>query len=330
MIMIATRWAEDDLPGTIRARAEEPGYAGDPWQFHDFPAICEIPEAEIDRIFDAYPGDEAAAQAEMDNWRDQLGRKPGDALWPRRFDVEELRRTQASLDALVWASLFQQRPSVRSGGMFPKNAWKFYGEGGDISREELMDSIRKKVWVWDTAFTKGGGDFTVGQLVGLRTDRTLALLELVRLQGDSAEVEKEICNAAKRTGPTTPILIEQERAGSGKYVVQSFQRLLPQFLVSGVKPEGEKEERAGFLSSLVIQGGFYLPFGADYIDKWVREFRAFPRGKHDDQVDGAVYAASHLLESGEIAVWSPQELAGLGGFADIRNSLQKMGIFVFG
>ena len=330
LIMIATRWAEDDLPGAIRSRAEEKDYQGDPWQFHDFPAICEMPEDEIDKIFAEH--DEAYANILMDSWTDMLGRKPGEALWPKRYDVEELRRAQASMDALVWASLYQQRPTVRSGGMFPKNAWKFYGEGEgvDISRTELMDSIRKKVWVWDTAFTRGGGDFTVGQLIGLRDDRTLALLELVRLQGDSAEVEKEIINAAKRTGPTVPILIEQERAGSGKYVVQSFQRLLPQFLVDGVKPEGEKDERAGFLSSIVIQGGFFLPFGADYIDKWVREFRAFPRGKHDDQVDGAVYAANHLLESGEIAVWSPQELAGLGGFEDIRNSLQRMGIFMFG
>ena len=172
MIMIATRWAEDDLPGTIRARTEAPDYEGDPWMFIDFPSLCEIPEEEVDRLFSEFDPDEAELQ--MDSWRDMLGRRPGDALWPTRYDASELRRTQASMDALAWNSLFQQRPTVRNGGMFPKNAWKFYGEGGDISHDDVMDNVIKKVWVWDTAFTSGGGDYTVGLLLGLMRDRLRA------------------------------------------------------------------------------------------------------------------------------------------------------------
>lgn len=326
MIMVATRWAEDDLPGTVRARAGAEGYEGDEWQFLDFPALAEVPESVVEDLYARFDTDEA--ERLVDDWRDLLGRKAGDALWPTRFDVDNLRRMRASLDPIAWNALFQQSPSVRNGGMFPKNAWKFYGEGGDAPADEILSQVRKKVWVWDTAFTAGGGDWTVGGLLGLLEDRSIALLELVRLQGDSAQVEEAVKNAAFRTGPTVPLLVEQERSGSGKYVVQAFQRMLNGFIVEGVKPEGDKEERAGFLSSVVINGKFWLPAGAEFIPKWVSEFRAFPRGRHDDQVDIAVHGANHLLSSAEVSVWTPQDLT-IGGYTEIKKSLERMGVFVF-
>ena len=97
---------------------------------------------------------------------------------------------------------------------------------------------------------------------------------------------------------------------------------------SGEDSEGEKDERAHFLSAIVINGGFYLPFGAEFIEKWIKEFRAFPRGRHDDQVDTAVHGANFLLNAATVSVWSPVELGRIGGFDEIRHSLESRGIWV--
>ncbi len=61
---------------------------------------------------------------------------------------------------------------------------------------------------------------------------------------------------------------------------------------------------------------------------WVNEFKFFPRGKHDDQVDAAVHGANYLLEAGQVSAWSPAELGNVGSFEDMVFRLQQAGIWI--
>ena len=79
---------------------------------------------------------------------------------------------------------------------------------------------------------------------------------------------------------------------NGKYVVQSFQKLLAGWDVEGVKPDGSKTERAGPYSSGVQLEMVLLPEGAPWIKAWHHEHRVFPRGKNDDQVDIGAYVTA--------------------------------------
>ena len=87
IILINTRWNEDDLSGRILATEPEN------WTLIDLPALALSDE-------------------------DPLGRKPGDALWPEQYDAEELARTRRAVGERVWWALYQQQPRPLEGGVW--------------------------------------------------------------------------------------------------------------------------------------------------------------------------------------------------------------------
>lgn len=95
--LVATRWHTDDVIGKLLARMSEKD--GEQWDILNFPAIAE--------------------------WEDELGRKPGDALWSYRFPVAELLRIKGVLPEEIWEPLYQQRPKLGSG---VGRAYKAYTE----------------------------------------------------------------------------------------------------------------------------------------------------------------------------------------------------------
>ena len=92
-IVLHTRWHEDDLIGRLIQEMENGGEA---WEVINFPAIAEE--------------------------HDVLGRKPGESLWPARYDESALERIKNTIGPYWWSSLYQQRPSPLEGGMF-KREW---------------------------------------------------------------------------------------------------------------------------------------------------------------------------------------------------------------
>lgn len=87
VILIATRWHEDDLPGRVLEQE------ADDWEVVRFPALAE--EADV------------------------LGRKVGEALWRERYPAEALAKIKATIGTYWWTSLYGQRPTARGGGMIP-------------------------------------------------------------------------------------------------------------------------------------------------------------------------------------------------------------------
>src|SRR5262249_45447628 len=81
IILIQTRWHLDDLAGRLLPKDYDgrTGWVtsteGERWYVVNLPALAEDP-----------PRDEDGRPL----WRDPLGRKPGDALWPEWFTRERL------------------------------------------------------------------------------------------------------------------------------------------------------------------------------------------------------------------------------------------------
>lgn len=80
IIIVQTRWHNDDLAGMVQREQAEEG-----WDVVSLPAIAEED--------------------------DQLGRLPGEALWPERWSIERLLKKQSGQSPYWWNCLFQQRPS---------------------------------------------------------------------------------------------------------------------------------------------------------------------------------------------------------------------------
>lgn len=110
VVLIQTRWHSDDLAGRVLA---ENGRTLEPWEVVNFPAIAET--------------------------HDEIGRKPGDPLWPERYSLEDLRRIQGDVGVNVWASLYQQTPLDETGGRIKKDWLRYWTSQGDYYRPMRAD-----------------------------------------------------------------------------------------------------------------------------------------------------------------------------------------------
>lgn len=290
VIIIATRWAEDDLSGAVQARMKEPDYNGPRWQVLDFPAFA-MPHDDIE-----------LTDEELEAWRDILGRELDEVLdcrfsrIPGRDPRDYFEKKRSSMDAFSWTCLFQQRPSVRKGGMFPVNRWKRY-DPSQISRADMDQMVR----VWDLAATENAGDWTVGTLVG-KKDRSYYILDVNRFRKDAGGVLDEVTATAKADGFGIKILIEEEKGGAGKSVVESYRRLLVGHTVEAAKAEGSKESRATPYSAEQNKGNVWIPKDGS-VDWDVKAFTDEHRkmmgdGRkpaHDDQIDTAAYGMLEFI-----------------------------------
>lgn len=274
VVIVMQRWHEDDLTGRLLA---EQASGGEEWQVVRFPAIAEE--------------------------HDALGRSPGEALWPMRYDVASLERIKRAVGTYVWAALYQQRPAPIEGGIF-RGDWLQY-----------VDKAPKQCeWVrwWDTAATeagKGDPDFSVGALVGRAPDGRCYVGDVVRVRETPLRLELVVKHTARRDGLGVKIRMGQEPGSSGKAMIAHYaSQVLQGYQFSGIRETGSKVERARGLAACAEAGDLHLVRGAwnrDYLD----ELCLFPNARHDDQVDataGAFGVLTGVLEQrqAEPRIWS--------------------------
>lgn len=109
IIVIMTRWHEDDLVGRILSEDK----AGDPnaWDVIDFPAIAE----------------------EDEEYRDK-----GEPLWPERFGEDILKERKEASGPYEWSALYQQKPVTDESREF-KNRWINYREWDKVEAKNTRD-----------------------------------------------------------------------------------------------------------------------------------------------------------------------------------------------
>jgi predicted phage terminase large subunit-like protein len=249
IVLISTRWHEDDLSGRL-LRESGDGH----WHVLSLPAIAE---------------------------RDESFRVAGEALWPERFPLSILNQRRKEVGSLVWASLFQQRPSAAEGTIF-KRAWFAY--------YRQHPPFKRIVQSWDTAFKSGSEhDFSACTTWGV-TKNAFYLLDFWRGKLEFPDLKKCMARLASEYSPTQ-ILVE-DRA-SGQSVIQELkaETILP---IIAVKVDRDKISRARAVTALFEAGRVYLPESAPWLADYVDELAAFPTGVHDDAVDSTTQALNYL------------------------------------
>lgn len=267
VVLIMTRWHEDDLAGRLIREMEE----GNGWRFKviNLPALAE------------------------DN--DPLGRAPGEALWPERYDVPTLESTKAALGSYVWNSLYQGRPAARSGGYFDPDWFEIVPE---IEGGHVVKAMRR----WDLAASEAEGDYTAGVKLEKYSNGRWYVTDVVRGQWSPSRQEEMVKATAMEDGRNVPIWFEQERGSAGKIVVAHYKKLLPGFTVRGKQVTGDKEVRAQPASAAcearrvsIVRG----PWNRDFLE----ELSVFPHGANDDQVDAFAGAFAEMAGRGTMHVF---------------------------
>jgi predicted phage terminase large subunit-like protein len=301
VILMATRWAEGDLQGVLKERMAEPDYMGPQWEMLEFPAFAEPPE------------DMDLTEDELKEWRDVLGRKHGEVLdcrysrIPGREPDDYYKLKRSSTDIYAWSSMYQQHPSVREGGLFPKENWVY--EPMD-SWPQMFETVR----VWDMAATEGAGDFTVGTKIGRGADGRFYVMDVQRFRRGPGEVEKAVIRQAELDGFLTRIMIEEEKGGAGKSTIDAYQRLLPGRRVDAAKAEGQKVTRAMPYASQQNQHRVVLPPAGsvswsvkDFVDEHAKLMPDGRGPRNDDQIDTAAYGVASLIDAGGVDLWIPAQ-----------------------
>lgn len=263
VILIQTRWHEDDLAGRV-LREDRTGR----WTVIRLPALAEE--------------------------GDPLDRPEGAALWPERFDAAALAEARATVGSRVWFAMYQQAPAPDGGGLFKaewmKHRYEDLGggayrlEGGQVVR---LEDLRRHAAVDLAASARKTADFTVIATVGVAPDRRLLVLDVDRARREGPDVVPAIRAALARWGSHVAWV---EKAGFQIALIQEAQRAgLP---VREALADRDKVARALPLTAAMEGGRVLLPTHAPWLYDLEAELLAFPRGRHDDQVDALGYACA--------------------------------------
>ena len=281
MIIIQTRWHEDDLTGRLLQEMEQ---GGDQWEIVNFPAIAE------------------------DN--DILGRQPGDALFPMRYSVEDLERIKRTLGSYWWSALYQQKPHPDGGNIFKRSWFRYFHEEGEnyvLHRPEGQTRISKaSCWILQTcdpaATENESSDFFVLGTWAVTPDNDLILLSIFREKAETTKHKQVMQSQFDRWNPDYQGV---ENRTFGLNIIQTCVKAgLP---IRPLQADTDKVSRARPVAARYETGSVYHPQGAPWLADYEDELVAFPNGTYDDQVDVTAYAYISIIRGDEYKI-----IGGLG------------------
>lgn len=248
IIVIQTRWHEDDLVGVLSKQSG--------WYYINIPCVCE------------------------DEKHDPLHRKLGETLCPQLgFDAKWAEDTKREVGLKVWEALYQGHPTIDGGEVFTRNMIKFY------TKSTLPYDFNEIVMSCDLSF--GGkaqsNDPCAIQVWG-RVGANHYLLKRIKKR----LTFNEMCDTIKIVSATYPTCRRKivEKKANGQAIIDSLNSVIGGFEAYDPKMT-DKLGRANSITPYLEAGNVFLPDASidPTIDEMVDEMMKFPNGSHDDEVD---------------------------------------------
>jgi hypothetical protein len=253
IILILTRWHQDDLAGRL---LKAMGDGGEQWEVIKFPALAT---------------------------QDEAHRKQGEPLWVDKYDLGALENIKKTIGVYDWSALYQQTPTNSDTQEFKQEFWKYR------TMEEVLALTTYRTLTIDTAISqKASADYT--GLCANFTDREnkwnlkswkekISPLELIDLlfnlqeqyRFDSIGIEKTIYLQAIK-----PFLDEEMRRRNRFLPIVELQH-------NGV----QKEIRIRALLPRYESKSIYHITGQ--CTDLEEDQLSFPKGIHDDVLDATAY-----------------------------------------
>lgn len=288
VVVVATRWHENDMIGRLLSTE----YEGDPteWEVIRFPAIAE--EADV------------------------LGRNPGDPLLSPQVPgethdqaISTWEKIRNAVGSYVWAALYQGNPAPSKGQIFDVSWFRYWTNNPDNVTDDgrviYLDPLapaepgRAGRWLdsWDMAFkATDDSDYVVGQR-WLQRDANRYLIQQTRDRRTFTGTVTKMLEWAQAIGTGVHVyerLVEDKANGTA--VIDTLKEKVPGIIP--VNPTESKIARARSVTPSFEARNVVIPYPGDPGNEWVTdyisEFRSFPTGAHDDQVDGTVQALRRM------------------------------------
>ena len=287
MILIQTRWHEDDLSGRLLRDAAA---GGEQWDVVCLPALAE---GEASGGVGEWGSEGGESRVVVP---DPLGRRPGEALCPDRYDRETLLKIKHRLGSYSFSALYQQRPAPAEGGLFKR---KWFEQIIDREPEGLR-------WArgYDLAIsTKTSADHTASFRCAFDSLGNLYISGGYRKRMEYPEQRRFVIDRMLTEENTEHGI---EKAMHGQAIVQDLwcEPSVRHIPLRHIAVEGDKFTRALAWANLAEAGKVILVHGP-WIDDLVDEACRFT-GKgdaHDDQID-AISLAVKMLATPRSYSWT--------------------------
>jgi predicted phage terminase large subunit-like protein len=262
VILVATRWHEDDLLGRLSKEEE----MMQDWTVVRIPALAEK--------------------------NDVLGRAEGDPLWPERFHDDPMYEVkQRSMSPYWWSALYQQRPTPEGGGILLRDWWQFY--------REVPENCDQWIQTWDMALKDTAtSDYTVGQ-VWARKGASMYLVKQVRGHFNLHQIANHMRNLAQVYPQARAKLVEDTAMGPA--IKQTLQHEVPGIIPVPVKGSKNSRVQAS-VPYVMGGNVYLPENRDGSKPRWVWDFieeaAVFDKGAYDDQVDAFTLAVFFMLPGG--------------------------------
>lgn len=289
IIVVHTRWHEDDLTGRLVKGTEDD--TGEEWEVTALPSLAED--------------------------GDVLGRAVGEPIEPERFTLEETLDKHRGMGTYLVSALEQQRPAPEEGNELLRSWWRI--------EDQLPPRYDDMTSSWDMKLKeKETGDYTVGQVWG-RVGSHYYLVDGIRGQWNQVETRVAMCLLALRYpsckrhvyenagyGPEVAEQLKKPQAGwqlsdeiASKLGVTleerpGVERLMRRGLAGIVAQnvKGSKVVRMRAYLGIIEAGDVHLNGHWPGLASFLDETAAFPdAGAYDDQVDACSQALKRLSRS---------------------------------
>lgn len=223
VIVIMTRWHEDDLAG--RLIKEEKNV-----RVINLPCECESED-------------------------DLLGRDLGESLMPEigkddNWLIDFKQGYMTKHGSIAWNALFQGRPSTMQGNMIKREWWKYY---------DVLPNCPKWIMSVDAAFKDADDSDFVAIQVWAKSGVNHYLVERLKKHLDFTETVNAVKAFKEKYPKIRGIYVEDKANGSA--VISVLRKTIPG--VIAVNPEGGKVARVNAVSPLIEAGNVWLPLYAD-------------------------------------------------------------------
>ena len=267
VLVILTRWHDDDLAGRLIEAGKE---GGDQWEVVNYPA-----EAKEDEKY----------------------RRKGEALHAARYSLKALARIRKAVGPRDWAALYQQDPVPDEGAFFQREdiQWYDFNDPTAIPDQDTLVDYS----AWDLAVgQKQENDFSVGGVVSIDQASNLWVRHVRRGKWGALDLCKQILGMhrqwrASRCGIEASMI--EMAIGPFLDEMRASEKLWD-FNYTPLRPgRQDKIARARPIQGMIQSGKLYVPYNAPWTEEFVNELLRFPSGVHDDQVDFIAWIGQMLM-----------------------------------
>ena len=278
IVVIATRWHKDDLIAHVIKSLDA--------EFINIPAqATHGPELDADGNYDI------------------LGRQPGEWLESIQNRTEKSwLLIKRAVGTYVWEALYQGSPKVTGGSYLNVDKFDILPWETVVYADERTGSMMTLdraliIQSWDLTFgqidSSGGkkkatsGDYVAGHVYAVMGNKWI-LVDRVHERYTFTETVNAVLKMSARWPQTSRIYVEKKANGAA--LLNTLRKRAA--LIRPVEPQGSKEARALAAQPTVDEGNVAI-LDTVLDQKMLQEFRDFPFGKHDDDVDAFTQAINN-------------------------------------